>query len=174
MIDFFIKNRISRLIHNQKRKNCFKNLDTIKTILILYNTSEYKRVNEFAKKLTHLGKTVSMCGYVEKEDTTNYTANANKLFLYPKEHINWLKMPTSSFFNQLSANQYDTVIDLTLIENLTMEYLLLSIACPFKIGLEKKDKQLYDFSLSCEKMPLDGQSLDYWANLFDLLFKLTV
>ena len=150
MINIIINSKI-KMLAQKERTVCFKNMDAIKTVLLLFETSEYAGVESVVTELCKLGKQVVSCGYVVKNDTTSYVHKPTQLFIYPKQHTNWLKEPSQSIINELIAYDYDIIIDLTLQRNPTLEYLLLFISSPFRVGLNKNNKHAFDFSISVDR-----------------------
>ncbi len=159
MFKFILRRRINKLARQNKRNPVFQNWDSLHAVLVLFDTSEYDESDMFIEYLKKSGKQVSACGYIAKGDNYDYSETPYRM-LSPKIDYDSAGFPSDEVIASLSTVTYDAIIDLTLKKNHTMEYILLSIVSPFKIGLNKDDIPMYDFSISVTEDTLEkGKSL---------------
>ncbi len=147
MLDFVINRKIKKLAAHKKGKKHFQDLNAIRSVFVLFESSGYSEAEWFINHLEKLGKNVSACGYVGKNDPDTYSQPFCRM-IKDKIDVDRWKMPSESIIRELSAGSYDAVIDLTLENNKTIQYLLLTVDSPFKVGLRKNDAPLYDMTLS--------------------------
>jgi hypothetical protein len=103
-----------------------------------------------------MGKKVNICAYKDKNDKSDYSA-----IQYPvvteKDFNIWKNNPLSKVIHSLTSSSYDLAIDLTLQENLLLQYLLVSIDSTLKVGFNRTDLPIYDMVISfAPQMESDG------------------
>jgi len=160
MIKRFIRKKLISLVSDEKRKTAFKSLNTIHRLLILFDAADYNEIKRFIETLKQKEKKeVVACCYVSKKNPDTTLSDA--ILLRQKEDMNWMNIPSGAFINKLNQVHYDAVIDLSLNDNLAMEYVLANIHCSFKIGIRKKEFPLYDLTISSSDN--DPLSIDYFG-----------
>jgi hypothetical protein len=158
MFGWLLNRKINKLARKRKRERVFRNLDGLQSFLILFEASEYEDAVSIIDSLKKMGKQVSACGYVAKNDPADYPQSPCRM-LFPKTDYNRSGFPSDGVINEIKNLSCDIVLDLTLEENLTLKYLLVSSSAPFCTGLNKNDALAYDLSISAEIGLPEGQPL---------------
>ena len=156
MFNFFKKRRLKSLLKKNNRKHAFLDLDSIHSIIILFETSDYETVDSFVEELQSIGKSVKGYAFRTKKDIYDYS-ETNYTIVSSKENSNKSGMPSDELLEQIKSTHYDAAIDLTIKENLSLEYILAVANVTMAIGLKKNTLPLYDLSIS--KLP-KGNPLD--------------
>ncbi len=149
MFNFLVKNKIKNLCKNHRERK-FLSMDKIYSILILFETSDYEVVDAYVEHLEKLGKKVKGCGYKVKDDKYDYSETSYRI-IEPKVDTNSSGIPSNALLDELSSQKYDVLIDLSIKENITLEYIVASSGIPLKVGLKKNKLPIYDISIS--KLP---------------------
>lgn len=147
MFDFIIKGKIKKL-NSKKRERKYKGLSELQSILVLFETSDYEYADHFIEKLSSMKKEVRGCGFRVINDDKIVYSKTSSYIIIPKLDTNKAGIPNEKLLNSLVAKKYDVIIDLTINENYTMEYILAFLDTPLKVGLKKNDMPLYDISIS--------------------------
>jgi hypothetical protein len=150
MFDFLVKNKIKSLCKNDHRDKKFLSLDKICSVLVVFDTSDYEVIEAFVKHLEKMGKKVKGVGYKTKEDKYDYSETPYRI-ITPKVDTTALGVPCKNLIKELSSQQYDVLIDLSVKKNITLEYLVVSLNIPLRVGLKKSKLPVYDLSIS--KLP---------------------
>ena len=153
MFDFFKKRKLKSLLRKNNRHHAFLNMEAIRSVLVLFETSDYEAVDLFVEELLWMGKYVEGCAFRVKDDAFDYSETNYKI-ISSKENSEKSGIPDEELLKQLKSRHYDVVIDLTIKENFSLQYILAVVNVTMTVGLKKKKNKLsfYDFSIS--KLPL--------------------
>ncbi len=155
MFDFFKKRKLKSQFKRNSRKHAFLNMEAIRTVLVLFETSDYEVVDLFVEELLEMGKSVSGYAFRIKDDIFDYS-ETNYTIISPKENCEKSGVPDEKILNQLKSQHYDVVIDLTIKENYSLQYILAVANTTMSVGLKKSKLPFYDFSIS--KLPKDSKN----------------
>ena len=150
MFDFFKKNKLRLQLKNNNRKHAFLNMDTIYSVLLLFETSNYEIVDSFVERLLDARKSVAGYAFRAKDDVFDYS-ETNYTIIGPKENLDKSGVPSEELLNRLKVQYYDVVIDLTVKENFSLECILATANTMMTVGLKKNNLPFYDLSIS--KLP---------------------
>jgi len=146
MFGFFKKRKLKSLLQKNKRHRAFLNMEAIRSVLILFETSDYDIVDSFVGGLLGMGKYVDGYAFRVKDDNFDYS-ETNYTIVGPKENSEKSGAPDKELLRQLKSRHYDVVIDLTIKENFSLQYILASADATMTVGLKKNKLRLYDFSI---------------------------
>lgn len=155
MFDFFKKRKLKSQFKKNSRKRAFLNMEAIRTVLVLFETSDYDAVDLFAEDLLELGKSVNGYAFRIKNDIFDYS-ETNYTIISPKENSEKSGAPDENLLKQLKSQHYDVVIDLTIKENYSLQYILTVVNATMTVGLKKSKLPFYDFSIS--NLPKDSKN----------------
>jgi hypothetical protein len=135
------------------REQRFVSYDKAKTVLILFG-SDYSEKNILIRKmissLQQDGKKVSAWGFVNKKEIA--TSILPDFRILHHQQTNFFHKPVVSFVNELSALQFDLLIDLTIKPNLPLLYLAVYANASCKVGVRKSDLPIYDFMFDLDRV----------------------
>ena len=153
MFDFFKKRKLKSLLRKNNRHHAFLNMEAIHSVLVLFETSDYDAVDLFVEELLEMGKSVDGYAFRVKDDVFDYSETNYKI-IGPKENGKKSGTPNEELLKQLESRRYDVVIDLTVRENFSLQYILAVVNATMTVGLKKNKRSklpFYDFSIS--KLP---------------------
>ena len=150
MFDFFKKRKLKSLLRQNNRQHAFLNMEAIQSVLVLFETSDYETVDLFVERLLEMGKSVDGYAFRVKNDVFDYS-ETNYIIISPKENSEKSGVPNEELLNQLKIRHYDVVIDLTVKEKFSLQYILAVVNATMTVGLKKNKLLFYDFSIS--KLP---------------------
>jgi len=144
---YFLKRKINRILKSSNREKKYLNLKEIKSVLLLFDTQDYSDANLFIKQLKKMGKKIKACAYKDQNDQNDYS---NILYnIVTEKDINiWQNDFMSGTVDSLCVESYNLVIDLTLKENLLLQYVLVSVDSSFTVGFNKTNLPVYDMVIS--------------------------
>jgi len=145
--EYFLKRKINRVLDKSDREKKYLNLREINSILLLFDTKDYSDANLFIKQLKKMGKKIKSCAYKDKKDRNDYS-NILYNIVTDKDMNIWNNDSMKGIIDSLSAESYDLVINLTLQENLLLQYILVSVNSSFKVGFTKTNFPIYDMTIS--------------------------
>jgi hypothetical protein len=146
MFQWILKKKIRKLLLCRSDR-IFRNLDALQSFLIFFEAKACDEAMQTVARLKNSGKQVFACGYAGKKDVTEHLPNTCRILL-PGTDYNHAGRPSAATIRELQSASYDVALDLSLKENLTIEYLLASLSVPLRIGLKKNDRPLYDLSIN--------------------------
>ena len=150
MFDFFKKRKLKSLLRKNNRQHAFLNMEAIRSVLVLFETSDYETVDLFVEGLLEMGKSVDGYASRGKDDIFDYS-ETNYIIISSKENSEKSGVPKEELLKQLKIRHYDVVIDLTIKENYSLQYVLAVANATMTVGLKKNKLPFYDFSIS--KLP---------------------
>jgi len=144
MFDFLFRNKIITAQKSNKRIKKFLSFDAMRNILILFNIKDWPDIINIIQDLEKNGKNIILWTVYNKNDFNIRLPKKVYVIDLSKEK-SWKKafsIPRVEEFNSLS---YDTLIDLTTIQDETLDYLLALNKSNFSIGIKEHDIYKYDF-----------------------------
>ena len=144
---YFLKRKTNKILKNSNRTKEYLNLKEIKSVLLLFDTKDYSEANLFIKQLKKMGKKVKICVYKDKRDKNDYS-NIVYNIVTEKDLNVWKNESMKGIVDSLTSESYDLAINLTLKENLLLQYIIVSVDSSFKIGFSKTNLPIYDMTIS--------------------------
>lgn len=145
--NYFIKQKIENLARKTNRVKKFKSMNEIDRVIIFCNSSEQQEVLPCVSRLAEMGKKVWICSYGTMPEA-KIGEGIFLLEIIPKKDLDLRGIPSASIVKKLNDFAPDILIDLTSRISYPMQYLFLCLTCDFKVGITKKDRKQYDFSIS--------------------------
>ncbi|MGL4332538.1 MAG: DUF6913 domain-containing protein [Bacteroidales bacterium] len=148
---YILRQRIQQLLKNKREKADFLDFDKVKTVQLLYQSSDSEPVMRFKAALESEGKSVQLIELSEKEN-----ARASQIVISPKS-FSFMGELNEKQRNQIESDRADLLIDLIpRLRYREIAVVLLSNAI-FKVGIHKENYPIYDFDLLLdEKMDSDA------------------
>ena len=147
MNKFILKRKLKKIYKKKLREKHFLNWKDIHTILVLFDTAHFDEATIFIDQLKKSGKKVSVYASQKKGDLRDYS-NTNYRVLSEKEVSKWLNNPLHTIVKEMQKETFDLAIDLTLIRNLPLEYILANASVSITTGLKKIDFPQYDLAIT--------------------------
>lgn len=144
--EFIFQKRLKKHLQENLRKKRFVDYDHANTVLLFFE-SDFIEKNRFIHKaieqLKSDGKKVFAWGFLENKKTSSPILPNFKIL--DKDRIDFLGCPDKSFIKELTENEYDLLIDLTLEEKLPMKYLKMYANASLKAGKSGSMNNVMDF-----------------------------
>lgn len=149
MFDFIVRRKINSAFKNNRRNRTFKNLESIKDVLILFTYNDWNEIQPIVRDLEQNGKNVVLWTTMPANIQQNKHAsilpiNVKVITKKEKNPLQILKQDIVSEYRRLS---YDTLIDLTTKNSYTLKYLLVQNSSEFCIGISESSEKVYDYIL---------------------------
>lgn len=155
MFDFLVKWKINSAFRDNKRKHAFRNLESIKRVLVLFSYNDWPSIEPVLKNLREDGKEVVLWTCQTKKKADSNTLLPASVRVVDSKDLSFIHVLTPSVLDEFRSLQYDTLIDLTTTESKVNEYLLAHNSSEFSIGTRKPNLPFYDFMvLKSEEMNL--------------------
>lgn len=141
-------------LKSNKRKKEVCNLDSAKSIGILFDATNEEQINQiqpFVSYFFNLKKDVKALGYVNaKKLLYCHTPKLQYDFFYLKD-LNWYKKPQNYIIDNFIKKEYDILINLCDSSCIPIKYLVASSIARFKIGQYEDGYEIYDLMISLKK-----------------------
>lgn len=153
------------------REKEFHNLESAKTIGILFDTLEEKNYNiakNFTDDLQQKGYKVQTVGWINADELPDFGV-AQKILLYTNKDINWNGEPTIPELKDFIMKKFDLLFVLSNAEHLSIKYLTQVSLASCKVGSLKGNCDHLDLMIdqgknySLEK--LISESLSYLSQI---------
>jgi hypothetical protein len=165
-----IKNAVGQFVLNKelpkvKRERNIINLDDARTIGIIYilkDEQTYNQITQFVKYLQDKQISIKAIGYFDGNIRPIYAIEKLSLDFYDRKDINWYGKPSGNYVNEFLKQEFDILIDLTLVEFFPTKYISALSRAKFKVGKGGKDKEkIFDFMIKLN----DDTTLDEYISL---------
>lgn len=170
-----IKQKIFEYLLKKKpaREPLFPHLDQPLKMLIIYESDVLERndaIKSIRQDLLRRQMDVTMWGYVAKKDIQTLILPQSRIL--GLNDYNWLGKPKEDVINDLQAEHYDLMIDLTTKPCLPMRYLAMYANADFKAGLNLGEG-IHDMLLSLPDLtPEQGEVVAVEASwLYDQMMR---
>ena len=132
--EFLLKRKKSKLT----REVYFKNLESTKTALIIYDCTDKaqsQKVRDFIRYFKEERLQVDSIGYFSKlGKNVSKPADENNFYYYDRKDLNAYKFPKRQELIKLIKKQHDLMIDLNLKANFSLKVLSSLSNAKFKVG----------------------------------------
>ncbi len=147
MINFLRKKKNETVFTQNRRKKEFLNFDSIKNVVVIFNTGYYDEVAYVIEALKTDGKNVSAWTTYPKDKAvkTEYPANIRAIDL--SKELTWSQTLAKTVTDEFENLVYDTFLDLTVSDDSVLDYLLAVNCSRFCIGIRERAVKVYDFIL---------------------------
>ncbi|MDR1810063.1 MAG: hypothetical protein LBR34_06650 [Prevotella sp.] len=155
MIGFIRRKKNESVLGRNRREKTFQNYDSIRNVLILFNTADLAEVAVAVEALRKDGKTVSAWTTrpKEKEFSVNYPPYVRAIDL--GKEISWTQTLEKTVIQEFEKLTYDTFLDLTTADDTILDYLLAANSSRFCIGIREHNFKAHDFIM----LKQEGQSI---------------
>ncbi|WP_165025427.1 DUF6913 domain-containing protein [Dysgonomonas sp. ZJ279] len=142
MLDFYIKKKVNSVLKNHTRKHVFRSPENMVTILILFNSKDWKEVSEIAQDMRDNGKEVLLWTIQPKNAPALDMPNVR---IITSKELSKTQVLSSSAINEFESLEYDTLLDLTTKDENALLYLLGINTSEFCVGIKELDYKVFDF-----------------------------
>ncbi|MDR3338944.1 MAG: hypothetical protein LBT25_02410 [Candidatus Symbiothrix sp.] len=157
MYEFLLKRKIKRILNRSEREKAYHNLKEIKTVLVLFDTENFSDAEHFIRHLKRMGKKVQALAYKDKHDDKDYSKILFNI-LTPKDIKDFKCESITQIINSFETFSFDLIADLSLKENLLLQYALVSIKAPMKVGFYKAQLPIHDMIIYPPEELEDGEN----------------
>jgi hypothetical protein len=132
-------------------------LESAQYVALLYNLLDedtYKKVEEFIKSLNEKNIKVKVACYTDQKIVPHYFIPKLLQDIITSKDVNWYYQPVKPFVKDFLEEEFDILIDLSLNEQIPLQYLSVSSKAGLKIGrFDEKNQEYYDLMID---MPADA------------------
>lgn len=139
------------------REPRFPHMDKPLKMLIIYESDVLERndaIKSIRQDLLRRNMDVTMWGYVAKKEILTLILPQSRIL--GLNDYNWFGKPIESVLNDLKAEHYDILVDLTTKPNLPLRYLAMYAEADFKVGLNLGEG-IHDMLLSLPDIPAEQE-----------------
>lgn len=148
MLNFFRKKKLNSAHGKNCRERVFLNYHDIKNILIVFNINSWEAVYPLVEMLEKDGKKVLLWTSCSKDQANISVPDSVRVIDRTKE-VKWTQSLSQAVIEEFEQADYDTFLDLTIVSDNSLEYLLAVNHSKFCIGTRENQSKskVYDFIL---------------------------
>lgn len=138
------------------REPRFPHMDQSLKVMLIYESDVLERndaIKKVRQELLRKQMDVTTWGYVEKKVISTLILPQSRIL--GTADYNWLGKPRDYVLNDLQAEHYDLLIDLTIHPSLPLQYLAMYTNADFKVGL-KVSEGLHDMLIAADEIDESG------------------
>jgi len=135
---YFLLNKKANKLNRIKD---FNNFNSAKTIGVIFNASKqdlYLKAKSFIENLSEKKISVSGLGYVLKRDSIEWYSQHKNIDFFSMEELTWYFKPNGITVNRFINTPFDILIDLTIEEDLTLNFIIGLSKARFRISPQYK------------------------------------
>lgn len=146
----YLINREIRKETRVKRHVDFKDIRSVGVLFLLGDENEFKQLDKLIKKLIDQGKDVKMVGFFPEKIIPYFFIQKLKIDIFTKKDTNLLGFPKSEAVKEFIEQDFDILIDLTVDDILSIDYISGMSRAGFKAG-RYRDEMMKVFDLMIRK-----------------------
>lgn len=133
------------------RNASFQNYTTAKTVGVIFNATQ-QETYELAKNYIQLlskkeNLKVKALGFVDSKEVLDFYQKSVFFDYFSRKNLNWYSRPNNPNTQEFINTKFDILIDLSIIEDFPIQYIVGLSRATFKVGCVKENKNFYDFML---------------------------
>jgi hypothetical protein len=143
---FILEKRIARLERNAN----FKNLSQSKSIGVIFNATHqdtYETARKYIATLQKRGLNVKALGFVDSKQVLDFYQKSVHFDYFSRKNLNWYGKPNNPNTDEFILSKFDILIDLSIIEDFPIQYVVGLSKADFKVGCVKDSRNFYDFMI---------------------------
>jgi len=162
---------LNKSIKKVKRDASFQNYTTAKNIGIIFNATHqdtYETARKYIKTISDKGLKIKALGFVDSKEVLDFYQKSTYFDYFSRKNLNWYSKPNNPNTEEFINTKFDILIDLSIIEDFPIQYIVALSKAKFKVGCVKENENFYDFMLQLnEKKQLSFfiEQLDYYFNM---------
>jgi len=147
IILFLIKRKLRKSVRSVKALN----LRDARSIGILYTFTDegsYSLVTGIIHKFSEYCREVKALGYVPLKAVPSYMQVNLKTDVYLKNNLNLIGLPKQKFYTNFTDTKFDLLIDLSMGNQITLNYIAALSKSSFKVGYYHEEQvDIFDFMI---------------------------
>jgi len=146
-IAFYILNKKLKRLN---RKRGIFNLENAKKIGVIYNATHqknYEIAKKFISNIKKLNNDVISLGFVDSKEVLDFYDKTIKNQFFSRKNLNWYRKPNNPFIDEFISQNFDILIDLSVINDFPIQYIIALSQAKFKVGKFKDKNSYYDFMI---------------------------
>ncbi len=155
-----------------QRNAGFKNLEQSKTVGVIFNATQ-QDVSETARKyiqtLQKQGLKVKALGFVDSKQLLDFYKKTDTFDFFSRKNLNWYGKPNNPNTDAFINLRFDILIDLSIVEDFPIQYIVGLSKADFKVGCVKDSKNYYDFMIELgekKQLPFFIDQLNHYFEMF--------
>jgi len=148
--------KLKRSDLEKKRIRKVYNLQSAKRITVLFDATEELDINlvkAFVSELSKGKDEVNALGYVNEKGKSLQHMSILHFDFFSQEELNWYGKPQGVVIDNFIKEDYDILIDLSLMEFYPLTYLAVASPSKFKVGRHREDVKVFDLMIDNKKNP---------------------
>jgi len=145
---------LNKIIEESDRNKSIRGLNSTKSVGIVFSAADqetYDKAKKLAAWFTEKKIKVSALGYVEEKEVLSYYSYYVGFDFYCKKNLNWLRKPTGHIIENFIENPIDILIDLSLVDEFPILYVVAHSQASFKVGRLSERTNYYDLMIDIEQ-----------------------
>jgi len=150
----------NKILHSKvkklKRQRGVFNLNNTKTAGIIFNATKQESfdiANDFVKFLEHKNITVKSLGFVDSKEVRDFYRETVNSKYFSKKNLNWYGKPKNENVEKFITQEFDLLLDLSLIDEYPIIYISALSKAKFKVGRLSGKEEYLDFMIDISKNP---------------------
>ena len=156
LFNSYLKRRLLVAYKRQHRVAKIMNLSTAKSVGILWNPSDEESIETYEtlrKLLNEKGIKSFGLGYIASKREKETLATVSNSWLLNSGEVSFFGKPRSGDGVQFFQQEFDILLDLSLVKSIAMQYILINSGSKFKVGWRAEDPNFNDLEIDVTANP---------------------
>ena len=148
---------LRKSVKKNQRDSAFHNYSSAKKVGVIFNATQqdtYETARKYIKELTNKGLEVKALGFVDSKEVLDFYQKSVHFEYFSRKNLNWYSKPNNPNTQQFLETPFDILVDLSIVEDFPIQYIVGLSRAQFKVGCAKESSQesterpnFYDFML---------------------------
>jgi len=156
LFNSWIKSRLLLAYRNQRRVVHIRTISEAKSVGILWNPSDEGGIETYEslrKILSEKGIKSFGIAYISSKREKETLATVSNSWLLNSCNVSFFGRPKSGDGMHFMQEEFDILIDLSVIKTIALQYILIHSAAKFKVGWRAEDPNFYDLEIDVTANP---------------------
>ncbi len=156
LFNSWIKRRLFLAYRNQHRAVCIISMSNAKSVGILWNPSDEGGIETYEslrKILSEKGIKSFGIAYISSKREKETLSTVSNSWLINSCNVGFFGGPQSGDGIHFMQEEFDILIDLSIVKTIALQYILIHSAAKFKVGWSADDPNLYDLEIDVTANP---------------------
>jgi hypothetical protein len=137
-------------------------------LFLIYDESDFKTVNDFARKLKEEGKKVEILSFINKKRNEVEFHPVINCSFYFNDELSFCNIPNNTDVDNFIQKNFDILIDFNLYKNAQNIYIATASKAAFKIGIDiNKEENAHDLSFNATSCLELLEILQHYSHNFE-------
>jgi len=156
IVRYYANKRLFKAYNTRPRSTKIKTLHNSKSVGIIWHPADEGSIEAYEllrKSLQTKGIKSTGIAYIDSDrEMETLTTITHSGFLH-RRNVRWFGRPQTSDGMQFIQEQFDILIDLSIVKTIALQYILVHSQATFRVGWQGEEQNYYDLNIDVSEKP---------------------